>query len=71
MNQDKTIQPIHTKAIIIGMGLLFILLQIGFHPTYLKYFPEFEKFTWLHHILGGATASVIFCHLLGMNYVSC
>jgi hypothetical protein len=59
MNKAKTTQPILNKAIIVGMGLLFILLQIGFHPTYLQYFPEFEKFTWLHHIHGALMASWI------------
>ncbi len=57
MNQDKTTQHLHTKAIIIGMVLLFIALQIGFHPTYFQYFPEFKKFTWLHHIHGALMAS--------------
>ena len=52
-------QTIHTKAIIFGMGLLFILIQIGFHSTYLQYFPTFEKFTWLHHIHGALMASWI------------
>lgn len=59
MNQDKTTQPHDTKAIIIGMLLLFIALQIGFHPTYFQYFPEFKNFTWLHHIHGALMASWI------------
>jgi hypothetical protein len=49
MIQVKTIQSIHTKAIILIMGLLFIALQIDFHPTYLQYFPKFEQFNWVHH----------------------
>jgi hypothetical protein len=57
MNQPKTIQSINTKAIIVGMVLLFIALQIGFHPTYIQYFPAFKKFTWLHHIHGALMAS--------------
>lgn len=61
MQQDKTNQaaPINTKAIIAGMVLLFIVLQIGFHPTYIQYFPAFKKFTWLHHIHGALMASWI------------
>ena len=59
MNKEKTNQPIYTKTIIFGMLLLFITLQIGFHPTYFKYFPEFKKFTWLHHIHGALMASWI------------
>ncbi len=51
MKQDKINQTdsTNTKAIIFGMVLLFIALQIGFHPTYLKYFPAFNQFNWLHH----------------------
>ncbi len=41
------------------MVLLFITLQIGFHPTYFMYFPDFKKFTWLHHIHGALMASWI------------
>jgi hypothetical protein len=61
MQQDKTNQaaPINTKVIIIGMVLLFIVLQIGFHPTYIQYFPAFKKFTWLHHVHGALMASWI------------
>ncbi|MBK8428383.1 MAG: hypothetical protein IPL27_21565 [Lewinellaceae bacterium] len=60
MNQDKTIQFVNTKAIIIGMALLFIALQIGFHPTYLQHFPGFEKFNWLHHTHGAIMVSWMF-----------
>ncbi len=59
MNQDETIQPINTKAIIVGMVLLFVALQIGFHPTYIKHFPAFKPFTWLHHVHGALMASWI------------
>lgn len=61
MNQIKTknTENINTKTIIIGMLLLFICLQIGFHPTYFQHFPEFKKFTWLHHIHGMLMASWI------------
>lgn len=60
MKQEKTNQPINTKAIIFGMLLLCIGFQIGFHPTYTQYFPKFQKFTWLHHIHGALMASWIF-----------
>ena len=59
MNQDQTMQSINTKAIIVGMLLLFIALQIGFHPTYIKHFPAFKPFTWLHHVHGALMASWI------------
>ncbi|MEI6266083.1 MAG: hypothetical protein WCP74_13365 [Sphingobacteriia bacterium] len=55
-NQDSSI---NTKSIIAGMVLLFIALQLGFHPTYIQYFPAFEKFTWLHHVHGALMASWI------------
>lgn len=55
-NQDGTI---NTKAIIAGMVFLFVILQIGFHPTYIQYFPSFEKFTWLHHAHGALMVSWI------------
>lgn len=51
-NNTNQNQPTNTKAIIFGMVLLFISLQIGFHPTYLKYFPAFNQFNWLHHTHG-------------------
>ena len=39
------------------MGFLFVLLQIAFHPTYLQYFPQFQGFTWIHHIHGALMVS--------------
>ena len=59
MQQDKINQAptYHTKAIVVGMGLLFIFLQIGFHPTYLQYFPKFEQFNCLHHTHGAIMVS--------------
>lgn len=52
MNQDKIIQSINTKAIIFGMVLMFILVHVGFHATYIRHFPVFNNFTWVHHIHG-------------------
>lgn len=40
------------KLIITGMILMFIIVHIGFHATYIKHFPEFTKFNWIHHIHG-------------------
>lgn len=57
-------ETINTKAIIAGMVLLFIVLQIGFHPTYIQYFPSFEKFTWLHHVHGALMVSWIILLIL-------
>lgn len=52
MKQDEINQPDSTKTIIFGMAMLFIALQIGFHPTYLQYFPAFKEFNWVHHTHG-------------------
>ena len=59
MIQDKIKEaaPIDTGRIIIFMILVFIITQIGFHNTYIQHFPEFENFTWLHHIHGALMAS--------------
>lgn len=57
MKPEKPTNPINTKAIIFFMVLVFIFVQIGFHATYIKYFPEFKQFKWLHHIHGALMAS--------------
>lgn len=44
--------PINTRSIIIGMVLASIIVHLGFGATYIKHFPVFEKFTWVHHIHG-------------------
>jgi hypothetical protein len=45
------------RVFFIAMGVLFILLQIAFHPSYLQYFPGFEKFNWVHHAHGAIMVS--------------
>jgi hypothetical protein len=59
MKQDKTNQaaPINTKAVIFFMVWVFVIVQIGFHATYIQYFPKFVQFTWLHHTHGALMAS--------------
>lgn len=57
MKQDKTNQTINTKAIIFLMVLVFVTVQVGFHATYIRYFPDFKQFNWLHHIHGALMAS--------------
>lgn len=54
MERHKINQPssINTKAIIFGMALVFIIVHLGFGATYIKHFPKFEKYTWVHHIHG-------------------
>ena len=54
MKQDKSIQSttINTGFIIFGMVLVFIIVHIGFGATYIKHFPEFKSFKWVHHIHG-------------------
>ncbi len=45
------------KTFFIVMVILFILLQVAFHPSYLQYFPQFHKFSWIHHIHGALMVS--------------
>jgi hypothetical protein len=45
------------KAFFIAMVILFILMQIAFHPSYLKYFPQFHEFSWIHHVHGALMVS--------------
>jgi len=46
-----------TKVFYMAMVFLFILMHIAFHPTYLQYFPQFQKFSWTHHLHGALMAS--------------
>lgn len=48
-----------SKAFFIAMVILFILMQIAFHPSYLQYFPQFDGFSWIHHIHGALMVSWI------------
>jgi hypothetical protein len=57
MNQESQTKDITPKFFFITMGFLFVLLQVAFHPEYIKYFPEFLGFNWLHHIHGALMAS--------------
>jgi hypothetical protein len=59
MSQDKLKEqlPINTRQVIFFMVLVFIIVQIGFHATYIRHFPEFNNFGWLHHIHGALMAS--------------
>jgi hypothetical protein len=56
---NKIDQPavIKTRNIIIGMILMFIIVHIGFHATYIKQFPLFEKYNRVHHIHGALMGS--------------
>jgi hypothetical protein len=45
------------KAFFVAMVILFILMQIAFHPSYLKYFPQFHEFSWIHHVHGALMVS--------------
>ena len=46
-----------TKAFFIAMVILFILMQVAFHPSYLQFFPKFYEFSWTHHIHGALMVS--------------
>jgi len=58
------VATINTRNIIFGMIMVFIIVHIGFHATYIQYFPAFEEFTWLHHIHGALMASWVFLLVL-------
>ncbi len=57
MKQEITTQDSITKALFIVMIILFILMQVAFHPFYLQYFPQFHEFSWIHHIHGALMVS--------------
>lgn len=57
MKQVNSSYELSARVFFIVMAFLFILLQIAFHPTYLKYFPQFAEFTWTHHIHGALMVS--------------
>lgn len=52
MNKIIPPTPIKTRNIIFGMILMFVIVHIGFHATYINQFPVFQKYNWLHHIHG-------------------
>lgn len=56
-NSASQAPSLNTKSIIIGMLLVYILVHIGFYITYIKHFPEFDGFKWLHHIHGSLMGS--------------
>ena len=57
MKQENITQDSITKALFIVMVILFILMQVAFHPSYLQYFPQFHEFSWIHHIHGALMVS--------------
>src|SRR5688572_28859796 len=57
MKQQTEIRDATPKIVFITMGILFVLLQVAFHPEYIKYFPQFDGFNWLHHTHGALMAS--------------
>ena len=57
MNPESKTRDITPKVFFITMGFLFVLMQVAFHPEYIKYFPQFGGFNWLHHTHGALMAS--------------
>lgn len=55
-NLDHSAQ-INIKSVIAGMILMFIIVHVGFQATYIKHFPEFTGFSWIHHVHGALMAS--------------
>jgi hypothetical protein len=61
MSKESTV---YTRNTIFAMLMVFIIVHIGFHATYIQYFPTFNEFTWLHHIHGALMASWVFLLVL-------
>ncbi|WP_445749928.1 hypothetical protein [Polaribacter sp.] len=57
MIQGNKTLDFSTKAFFIAMVILFILMQVAFHPSYLQFFPQFHEFSWIHHIHGALMVS--------------
>jgi len=57
LKQKSKTTDVTPKAFFIAMGFLFILLQVAFHPEYIKYFPQFDGFSWIHHTHGAIMVS--------------
>lgn len=57
MKQVNRTSDLPIKAFFIAMVILFILMQIAFHPSYLQYFPQFHEFSWIHHAHGALMVS--------------
>ncbi|MBP6687907.1 MAG: hypothetical protein KA160_08620 [Lacibacter sp.] len=73
MKEEKIIQSasINTIAIVFGMILMFIIVHLGFGATYIKHFPEFNGFKWVHHIHGalmGAWVLLLIVQPLFIHY---
>tara|TARA_R110001583_G_C5540833_1_gene399415 strand:+ start:143 stop:868 length:726 start_codon:yes stop_codon:yes gene_type:complete len=57
MKQENKTLDSATKVFFIAMVILFILMQVAFHPSYLQYFPQFHEFSWIHHVHGALMVS--------------
>ncbi len=57
MTSERTAEDLYAKGFCAGMVILFVLMHVAFHPTYIQYFPEFLDFTWTHHIHGALMAA--------------
>lgn len=57
MLQANNVLDFSTKAFFMAMVILFILMQVAFHPSYLRFFPLFHEFSWIHHIHGALMVS--------------
>ncbi|CAN5601081.1 hypothetical protein BH10BAC3_BH10BAC3_28650 [soil metagenome] len=57
MKNDPEAKDITPKVFFTAMAFLFILLQVAFHSEYIKYFPRFDGFNWIHHTHGAIMVS--------------
>ena len=48
----KQAQPINYGLISIFFIIIYLVVQMGFYKTYLRFFPDFKGFELLHHIHG-------------------
>jgi hypothetical protein len=48
----KQAQPINYGLISIFFVIIYLVVQMGFYKTYLRFFPDFKGFELLHHIHG-------------------
>ncbi len=51
-NNLKHTKQLNIKPVIAGMLVVFIIVHVGFNASYIKHFPAFTQFSWIHHTHG-------------------
>ena len=62
MKQENITQDSITKALFIVMVILFILMQVAFHPSYLQFFPQFHQISALKFPLNFKSPKKLSCN---------